>query len=332
MELNKLTIPDFTSLVNIMWLDSMEAEKREAYNSGIWKVRQIAENSGDSRRMSEIDLEQYAERKGEADQAARARYQQGYTKDLLAYRVGKDIGITYEERTQNKYPEVIDRLSNLASLAVRTIERDLSLRLAYFSATSYTEPNGTVVDTTGGDSLAWASTSHTLRASTSTYRNILANNPVISRGSLEAMERMNIENSLNQFGEKIPGMVWDVIWTTDNPQDCNVVSEYLDSTGSPDFTNSAVKNVYQYKYRHVRLPRVALTVAGLPDTTKARRWGMCSTQWTTAFIGVWEEPHVTPFVDTNDGTDTWRTGTRAGYGICHVTGRGNSFSLGDGTP
>lgn len=332
MELNKLTLSDFTALFNVMWLDNVESMRRNAYESGIWKYMSIPENTGDSRRMTEIDLEQYASRKGEGDQASRARIQQGYTKDLLSYRVAKDVGISYEERTQNKYQTVIERLTNLAKLPINSIELDLSMRIANAENTSYTDKDGVVIDTTGGDALAWASTAHTLKASTTTYRNILANNPVPSRGAFEAMERMNQENSYNQFGEALPSMPWDIIFTTDDPQVCNLVSEYLESSGSPDFTNSQVKNVYQYKYKHVRLPRIMFTAAGARDTTKRNRWGMASSEGTTAYIGVWEEPHTLPFEVTTDRTDNYVTGVRAGYGICHVTGRGFSISYGDGTP
>lgn len=332
MELNKLTLPDFTALFQVIWLDNIEAERREAFNSGIWRFMPIPENTGDSRRMTEIDLEQYASRKGEGDQASRARIQQGYTKDLLSYRVAKDVGISYEERTQNKYQTVIERLQNLSRLPIHSIELDLSMRIANAENTSYTDKDGVIVDTTGGDALAWASTAHTLKASTTTYRNILANNPVPSRGAFEAMERMNQENSFNQFGEALPSMPWNILWTTDDPQDCNLVSEYLESTGSPDFANSAVKNVYQYKYKHVRLPRAMFTAVGGRDTTKRHRWGMASEEGTTAYIGMWEEPHMTDFEESKDRTDTYVTGVRAGYGICHVTGRGFSISYGDGTP
>lgn len=330
MELNKLELSDFTALFDVIWLDNMESMKREAFESGIWKVLQIPQNTGESRRMSEIDLEEYASRKAEGEQAGRAKIQQGYTKDLSQYRVAEDIGVTYEMRTQNKAPEVIARLENLARLPFNRMELDLSHRISYATATSYTDRDGETIDTTGGDDLAWASTAHTLNGSSSTYRNRLANNPQLSKGALEAMERMVKENTLNQFGEKMV-VPYDILWTTDDAVDMNVAMEYLESVGSPDFVNANVKNVYQFKYRHVALPRVATTAAGAVDTTKRHYWGLASSMATTAYIGIWEEPHTLPFEEVKDRSDSFVAGVRAGWGICHVSGRGFAFSSGDGT-
>ncbi len=102
MELNKLTLADFVSLVDIMWLDNVKSADRSAFNSGIFHVIPIAQNTGDSRRMSEINIEQYARKKAEGDQAQRLKIQQGYTKDLESYRVAMDVGVPIEQRTQNK--------------------------------------------------------------------------------------------------------------------------------------------------------------------------------------------------------------------------------------
>ena len=330
MELNTLTLPDFTSLVEIMWLDNMQALKREAYESGIWRVVPIANNTGESRRMSEIDLEEYADDKPQSSQPERAKVQQGYTKDLESYRVAKDVGVSYEERTQNKYVSVLERLTNMTKLPFNRMELDLSMRVAFATATTYVNKSGATIDITGGDALAWASTAHTLRGTSTTYRNRLANNPQISRGALESMERMVKENTLNQFGEKMT-TPYDILWMTDDSVDNNVAMEYLDSIGAPDFTNAQVKNVYQGKYRLVMLPRVAMTAAGLVDTTKRHYWGLASTIATTAYIGIWEEPRTIPFHEDPMGTDDFITGVRAGYGICHVSGRGFAISTGDGT-
>lgn len=92
-----------------------------------------------------------------------------------------------------------------------------------------------------------------------------------------------------------------------------------------------MKNVYSGKFRHVTLSRVAVTAAGLVDTTKRHYWGLASSVATTSYLGIWEEPHTIPFRDANDGSDDWVTGVRAGYGICSVSGRGFAFSSGDGT-
>ena len=330
MELNTFTLPDFTALFNVIWVDTQESIPMVARNSGIWRVMPIANNSGDSRRMSEVDLEEYARRKTQGGQAERARFQQGYTKDLSTERVALDVGVTYEMRTQNKYPEVLQRLENLAALAPNRIELDLQHRISFATATSYVNMDGETVDTTGGDSLAWASSAHTVRGSAATYRNRLQNNPAVSKGSIEVLRRMVKENTINQFGQKKVGN-HDILWTTDDEVDINVVQELLFSTGNVDYTNSAIKNPLQGKYRHVILPRVATDAEGNVDTSKRHYWGSASSTLTTAYLGVWEEPHMLPFWDAVDGSDNKMTGVRAGYGICHVTGRGFAFSSGDGS-
>ena len=330
MELNKLTISDFVSLVDIMWLDNIDSADRTAYNSGIFNVISIPQNTGESRRMSEITREQYATKKSEGNQADRLKVQQGYTKDLTQYRIAKDVGVTYEQRTQNKYPQVLASLTDMVELPWNTMELDLQMRISQADQTYFTDLSGETVDTTTGDTYAWAYTAHKVKGATTTYRNILANNPRLSKGALVAMERLAKENSIDQFGKKEVGMKWNIIWTTDDPEDVNIATEYLESVGSPDYANDAVKNVYHYKYRHVALPRVAVDATGAVDTTKRHFWGLCSSRYVTAYLGIWEQPHVIPMYEKKDGTDNYETGVRAGYGICVVSGRGFTISLGTG--
>lgn len=331
MELNKLTLSDFVSLVDIMWLDSVDTADKSAYNSGIFHVVPIAQNTGESRRMSEIQREQYARRKDEGDQAKRLKIQQGYTKDLESYRVAMDVGVTLEERTQNKYPEVTAKLTDMVELPWNTIELDLQMRLSFATATSYSDMDGNTIDTATGDTYAWAYSLHSVKASSATYRNILSNNPRLSPGALTAMERMAKENAIDQFGVKIVGIRFDIMWTTDDAEDIKVAEEFLTSVGSPEYDNSNVKNVNRFKYRHVVLPRVAVDSSGAVDTDKRHYWGLVSSKYVTAYLGMWESPNVIPMFETKDGTDNLETGVRAGYGICVVSGRGFTLSLGDGS-
>jgi len=330
MELNKLTQEDFVSLVDIMWLDSVKHTERPAFNSGMFNVLSIPANSGDSRRMTEINREQYARVKDEGDQAQRLRTQQGYTKDLESYRIAMDVGVTYEQRTQNKYPEVLSNLTDMVELPFNTMELDLQMRVAYATATSFSDVDGRTIDTATGDTFAWGYSAHTIRASSGTYRNIIANNPRLSSGSLLAMERMATENAKDQFGQKIIGINYDILWTTDDVEDIKIAQEYLASVGSPDYDNPKVKNVWHYKYRHVVLPRVAVDSSGNVATAKRHYWGLCSSKYVTAYLGIWEQPHIIPMFVKKDGTDNYETGVRAGYGICVVSGRGFTISTGDG--
>lgn len=331
MELNTSTLADFTKAADIIFIQELQAFPQVARTSGIFKVTTIPANTGDTREFSEIDLELYASLKDEGDQAQRAQIQQGYSKTMTVDRFGKDIGITYEMRTRNKYPEVVARLTNLATLVPQRQELDLQHRIGFAASTSYTNKDGNTVTTTCGDGYALAYTAHTLRGSSTTYRNILANNPRLSRGALEGMERLNTENTYNQLGEKLTAS-FDILWTTDDPNTVNTAREYLQSTADVEGLNAGVTNVYKAKFRHVVLPLVTTTAAGAPDTTKRYYWGLVSSTLSTAYLGVWEEPHLLAPADLGkDSTEDWQYGVRGGYGIVTVSGTFFKMSKGDGS-
>lgn len=334
MELNTISLVQFTRLAGVIFAKALDMVDKNIRDSGLFVEEVIAENSGETRDFTEIDLELYADNKGQGNQAGRARVQLGYNKVVSVKRVAKDIGITYEMRRFNKYPDVIRRLTNLAQMPVNRLELDLSHRLGFGLSTTYTDKNGATVDVSVGDTLALFSTVHTLTGTATTYRNRLAGNPVLSKGALEGIERLVAEETLNNFGEKVT-VPFDILWTTDDPNTLNTAMEYLKSVAAPDFANSGVTNVYKAKYKLVKLPLVATTAAGAADNTKRRYWGIASSMISDAHLAVWESPHLKAPSDLNAGeefsTDDWNFGVRAGYGIAIVTGRWIKFSSGDAT-
>lgn len=334
MELNIATLSDFVRNATILFMKGMDSVATPAKDSGMFRIEDIADHTGNTKEYSEIDLEEYADDKEEGDQAARARVQQGYSKIGTLYRVAKDIGITFEMRRYNKYTDVVARLTNLGQLPMKRMELDLEHRFTFATATTYTNRNGKVIDITVGDGLALASTAHTVRGATTTFRNRLANNPIFSRGSMEGMETMIKENSINQFGEKIV-IPYDIIWTTDDQNTINTVREYLKSTAAPDQNNSGVVNVYEGKYKHVVLPKVATNNLGAVDSTKAKYWGLASTQNSQAFLGINEAPHMKATSETGSNvefsTEDWNMGATAGYFIVIPGARWFALSTGDGT-
>lgn len=334
MELNSLSFPVFTRLAGVIFGKALDMVEKNARNSGIFVIENIPDNSGETRDYTEIDLELYADRKPQGQQAGRARVVLGFDKLVSVSRFAKDIGITYEMRRFNKYPDVVRRLTNLAQMPINRLELDLSHRLGFGTATSMTDKNGTAVDLTVGDGLALWSTAHTLTGSSVTYRNRLAGNPQLSKGSLEGMERLVAEETVNNFGEKV-SITFDILWTTDDPTTVNTALEYLKSVAAPDFANAGVTNVYQAKYKYVKLPLVPTTALGLVDNTKRKNWGISASMITDAHLAVWEEPHLKAPADLNAGeefsTDDWNFGVRAGWGIGIVTGRAHKFSSGDAT-
>ena len=316
MELNTITLSDFTKLAGVIWAKALDSLARPMRDSGLFNVIPIPNQSGNTREFSHIDTNEYLRLKGESDQAPRAVVQQGQTVTMTHRRFAENLGISYEMRTQNKYPEVVRRLSDAARKGPNKIDLDTTHRFTFGDATSYVDADGETVTTSVGDGLALFSTAHTLRGSSSTYRNIVAGNPRPSKGAFEAMERTAVENSLNQLGEKV-ALNLDVIWTTDDPQDINTVREYLRSVAAPDFSNSGVTNVYLAKWKHVVLPRLATDANGNVDTSKRHRWGLADTSRTTAYLGIWEEPHmIAPSANSTAEdvqTDDWDFRIRTGF-------------------
>lgn len=334
MELNTISLPVFTRLAGVIFAKAVDMVEKRIQNSGLFVVESIPNNSGETRDYTEIDLELYADNKPQGDQAGRARVKLGYNKLVSVKRIAKDIGITYEMRRFNKYPDVVRRLTNLAQMPVNRLELDLSHRIGFGTATSYTDKDGATVSITVGDGLALFSTAHTLTGSSTTYRNRLAGNPQLSKGSLEGMERLVVEETLNNFGEKIT-VPFDILWTTDDPNTVNTTLEYLKSVAAPDFVNSGVTNVYKAKYKHVILPLIPTAAAGTVNNAKRRYWGIASSMISDAHLGIWEAPHLKSPSDLNAGeefsTDDWNFGVRGGYGMGIVTGRWIKFSSGDAT-
>ena len=334
MELNINSLSDFVKNADILFLKGQKSVPQIMRGSGLVKVVPIPQQTGNTREFSEIDLEEYASEKLESDQSSRARVQQGYNKIGTLKRISKDIGISYEMRTQGKYFDIKSKLTNLGKLCPQRIDLDLSHRIGFGTATSYTDADGNSVSLTVGDGFQLWYTAHTLKGSSTTFRNILANNPQLSRGGIEAMQKMRVENTYNQFGQKMT-ITDDLLWTTDDPNTKNTARELLRSTSNPTQNNPAVPNVYQNEYKHIVLPRVATDKDGATDTSKAKYWGTASSEMSTLYIGVHEEPHLkTPPVAGSNAeefsTDDWNFGARAGYMIVTVSAAWGGFSKGNG--
>jgi len=332
MELNTVSLTKFTANAEYIFTNALDSVTRAAYNSGLFKTIDIGSNSGDTRIFTEMDHDLYANYKGEGDQAERASVLEGYNKTITAGRIGTDIGITVEMRKYNKYPEVMNRLTNLGEYCPNRMDLDLTHRFTFGTATTYADMDGRTVYIDCGNDLQLFYSAHTLTSGLGTYRTRLANNPVLSKGALEAAELLMVQryNNLYQLKSVTP----DILWTSNDPSTCNTAREYLQSTADPDATQSGVINPYKGKYRHVILPLLATDKNGAYDSTKAKYWGLASSKDSTSYIGIWEQPFmIAPSV--GDGiemsTENWNYGTRASYGIGTVAAHHLCMSSGDGT-
>lgn len=334
-QLATISLTDFVRNAMILWLKGADQFPMVMRNSGLVTEVVVPQNTGNVREFSEVDLEQYARVKLEREQAQYAKVQQGYNKIGTLYRIAFAQPISYEMRTQGKYPEIVSKLTNLLPTAMNRMELDLQHRITFGQLTTYTDMDGRVVDISVGDTLALFSTAHTVKGSTTTFRNRVANSPQLSRGGLEAVEKMRIENHINQFGQKMPVMD-DILFTTDDPNTVNTAKELLRATASVDSgVNAGVPNIYQGKYKHVILARIATDLNGNVDSSKAKYWGCAASMESSLYLGVHEEPHVippTPSGNADDAlNDDWVFNVRAGYMIVAVSASWIGFSPGDGT-
>lgn len=331
--LNTITYGEFTRLADYIWRKEAASIPEVMRNSGLFKIDPIPDHTGDTKEYTEIDLEEYAKNKAEGDQATQLKVQVGYSKILTLVRRGADLPITVEMRKRNKYMDVLSRLTNIAKTVRNRMDLDLAHRLTFGTATTYTDMDGNLVSISTGDTLSLFNTAHTLKGTATTYRNRLANNPQLSKGSLEAMEKLVVENTMNQFGEKMT-VPFDILWTTDDPNTLNTARELLQSTAEISAPNAGIVNVYQGKYRHVVLPRVATTATGAVDSTKAKYWGIASSMDSSAYLAIQEEPFVNnPAIGSNAenvSTEDWTFAARGSYGIAICGARWLKMSSGDG--
>ena len=336
--LTTINLPDLVANKDILFLKEMDSLKNLVRNSGLFQVDQWGFATGDTREYSEIDLEEYATQKDESDDAEQAKVQQGFTKTVSPFRFGKDISISWELRNRGKYQNINRRITNLARLTANRMDLDLSHRITFGTATSYETKEGKTRDISIGDGLALFSTAHLLKGSSLTYRNRLANNPQLSKGALESMEQLKVENTLNQFGEKMDGD-FDILYVTDDPNTMNTARQLMMSTAEISAPNAGVINVQKSKYRIVMLPRVPTTNQGTVDSSKAKFWGIAasaSSNLNSAFLSVEEEPNIAnPSAGSNAeefSTEDWIFKGRASYAMVIVGARWIGFSSGDATP
>lgn len=330
--LNTVTLSEFTDLVEkdfIMYQNMVKPVAQQIFISDT-----MAANTGDSRRYDEVDTETFGKLKRQGMKASKAAVGVGYSKTITVKRIAREIDITWEMRRFNKKPEVIGQLTSLKQFCPQRTELDLTHRLTFCSSSTMTDMDGETVDLTGGDSLPIIYAAHTLKYSSTTWRNRVANDPAFSRSALEAAEALFNTDILSNFGERRV-LTPNVIITGDDPNTCNTVKQFLSSVADVDQANAGVVNVYKGKYRHIELPYLATTAAGVNDATKKRWWflgaiGM-GINGLQAYYGEWEATNIkTPTVGGNGedfSTDNWTYGTRKSYGIAVVSARGLVGSL-----
>lgn len=337
-QLNTVSLSQLTDLVERSWSVNNIDFVENGNATKMMIVDDLEAHTGDTKRYTEIDVETFALNMDEGDNASQAQVQYGYEKDMTMRRFAREITITWKMRRFNKKPEVIAQLTSLNHFCPNRMELDVTHRITFGTATSYTDMDGISVTTTTGDGLALFSAVHTLRGSSSTFSNIITGNPAFSKGGLEIAEGQANTQILSHFGERRV-MNFNAIFSGDDPTTCNDIKQYLKSVSDPDQNNPSVINVYKDKYMHVKLPYLATTAVGAYDSTKSKYWGIAAigqglAGW-QAFVGVWERPNLKTPAPGNNGedfsNDNWKYGTRGSWGICTPSPRGIMLSTGLGS-
>ncbi len=259
---------------------------------------------------------------------------QGNNKTWTVYEVGGMTKITWLMRAGNKYRVMNNRIAGLGESAAKRKEWDLTHRFTEADSTSYTNIDGETVATTMGDGYQLAYTAHEVPGSSTTYRNRVANNPVLSKGGLEAAEKLFATQMIDANGELILSEP-DTLITSNDPTTCNTAREYLRSVSAPDAGVAGVDNVYKGKYRHLVLPWLATTPSsGAYNSSDAAFWFLADLKRTDAICKILQNPTFIP-PTKNDGkefeTMDWKFACHSAYAIEIVRASWIVFSSGDGT-
>jgi len=313
MKINTQNFNDMVKLGEVLWRKGYERVGLVAK-----QLYDVSSNSLLKTEHSSMDGFSFAKRKGESDDYFQENPTQNYAKTMTKYRVGLKATITWEMRKYDKYREISRVLSGLGAASAQRMELDLTHRLTFATATSYTDQDGITVATTVGDGLALLHAAHTVKGSSTTYRNRIANNPAFSRSGLEAGELLAASQMIDSKGNKIVVNL-DTIITSQDPSTVNTVKEFLQSTGSLATSNSGNVNVYKGKYRHLVLPYLATTNTGARDSSKEAYWFLASLAHTDAILEISEMPHMIAPSPGGNGedfdNDDWMFKSSAAYGI-----------------
>jgi hypothetical protein len=324
--LNTLTLPEMTDLVRHEWLQMQEEYPKNIQQ--LFITEPVGAGQGSSKRYNEIDIEKYADHKGEGANSKKAKAGVGYQIDMTARTFSKEIDITLEMRNDNRYNEVGSLITSLANFCQNRMDLDLTHRLSFSTASSYTDKNGDSVVTTVGDGNPLLYSAHTLVFSSTTYSNRVSGDPVFSQAAFEAALLLSTNQILTNFGEK-KSMRFNTIISGDDPGTVRLIKQMINSMADVEAVQAGITNVYT-GYKHVILPDLATTAAGAYDSTKRRWWFVAATGqgaagW-QAYLGMWINPQFLSPSDTNAGMDihnyNWTYSTYARYGICVPTGKG----------
>ncbi len=326
--INTTNFSDFVANMEIKFRMAFDEFPKVA--SQLYEVEGTNLLTGDE---SSLDGFTVAKTKKEGEDFAYLDINQGYRKAWTVYEIGGMTKITWKMRVGSKYRDMDQRINNLGRSTAKRMEWDLTHRFTFGTATTYTNLDGESVDIAVGDALQLFYSLHTVTGSATTFRNIVANNPLLSKGGIEAAEKLFATQMIDSNGELI-NEVPDTLITTNDPTTVNIALEYLKSTSAPDGSVSGIYNVLGNKYKLVVLPFLSTTAAGAYDSTKAGYWMLANLKGTDAICKVLEYPTFIPPTE-NDGrefeTMDWKFATHAAFALMILRANWVILSKGDGS-
>ena len=328
--INTSNFDDFVKNATINFRRAFDDFPKRA--SQLYDVEDVSILTGEE---SSIDGFSVAKLKEEGGDFAYLNIDQGYNKTWTVYEVGGMTKITWKMRVGSKYRDINNRISNLGRSAAKRMEWDLTHRFTYGHATSYTNIDGTTVATTLGNAYALFYATHKASAAcATTFRNVVANNPVLSKGGIEAAEKLFATQMIDTNGETIAEEPTHLIVSND-PNTVNTALEYLRSTADQGGAHSGVYNVNKGKYELIVLPYLATTGStGAYDSTKAKYWMLANLRGTDAICKILQHPTFIP-PTKNDGqefeTMDWKFACHAAYALEIVRPSWIVASKGDGS-
>jgi hypothetical protein len=326
--IERASFADFNDNLTVLW--------EKVYDQFPKVARQLYVVSGtdvDAGAVSSLDSVSVAKRKREGQDFPFLSLTQNYRTNWRTYEVGGEIKITWNMRKFAKYDEINRALSGLAESTARRMEMDLTHPFTFGADGSYTNLDGDSVTLTSGDGQYLFDTDHSMPGTSTTFRNIVANNPVLSKGGLEAAEKLFATQMIDTNGQLIfyeP----DTLITTNDPTTINIARQYLGSTADVESNNAGVLNPFEGRYRHIILPFLSTKASGAYDSTKANYYMLACLARTGARLLVAQEPMLIPPTE-NDGkefeTMDWKYATLGSFTPVFNDIRWIVFCKGDGS-
>ena len=260
----------------------------------------------------------------------------GYGKTLTVRQRTYSLKMTWFLMYHNKYPEQESKMVRDAARATwERFEFDLGAFFTYPTSTSYTDIDGYTVDISSGDGVAPASASHTLTNSSSTYRNIVANNPQLSQGALELAQNLGTQTLLDNNGT---GVIreYDTLVVCNDATTFNVAQQIVKSLAPSTAPNGNVFNPFQGIYRVLRTYFIDKTfTVGDPngsltfDSTKAKQWMLFDSKNSGLYVIVTQWPEIIPpVIGPYNRSKTWMSSATYEPGLADP--RCFALSLGTG--